>query len=157
MLYPLSYGGGGAIVERGCARPPRAVTYDDGPLGERPTRILVADDDPVILRLIEINLSLEGFEVALTERGEDTIEVARTTNPNLILLDVMMPGMTGWEVAERLKDDPATASIPIVFLSARTQEDDRRRGEELGVAAYVTKPFDPSELVATIREHVRGS
>ena len=116
----------------------------------------MADDDPVILRLIEINLSLEGLEVETAGRGEDTIDKARTMKPDLILLDVMMPGMTGWECAERLKSDPETADIPIVFLSARTQEEDRRRGESLGVAAYVTKPFDPTQLIATIRQHARS-
>ena len=127
------------------------------PLAGPTTRILVADDDPVILRLIEINLSLEGFDVQLAEGGEEAIEKARAEQPNLILLDVMMPGITGWEAAKRLKDDPETADIPIVFLSARTQEEDRRRGEELGVAAYVTKPFDPGDLVSTIRQHARRS
>jgi DNA-binding response OmpR family regulator len=125
------------------------------PLSGPSLRILVADDDAVILRLIEINLSLEGFDVELSERGEDAIARAKERRPDLILLDVMMPGMTGWECARALKDDPETAGIPIVFLSARTQEEDRRRGEELGVAAYVTKPFDPGELVSTIREHAR--
>ncbi len=121
------------------------------------TQILVADDDPVILRLIEINLSLEGFDVELAEGGEVAIEKAKAEQPDLILLDVMMPGVTGWEAAKRLKDDPETTDIPIVFLSARTQDEDRRRAEELGVAAYVTKPFDPGELIVTIREHARGS
>ena len=125
------------------------------PLADTSTRILVADDDAVILRLIEINLSLEGFEVELADRGEDAIAKAKETTPDLILLDVMMPGMTGWECARLLKEDPQTSAIPIVFLSARTQEEDRRRGEELGVAAYVTKPFDPRELISTIREHAR--
>ena len=114
-------------------------------------RVLVADDDPVILRLIEVNLGLEGFEVETADGGEDAIAKARDLAPDVILLDVMMPGMTGWEVAGRLKEDRATAGIPLVFLSARTQEEDRRKGEELGVAAYVSKPFDPVELVDTIR------
>ncbi len=125
-------------------------------MGGPSKRILVADDDPVILRLIEINLSLEGFEVVLADRGEDAIAKARAMQPDLLLLDVMMPGMTGWECARRLKGDDETADIPIVFLSARTQEEDVRRGEELGVAAYVTKPFDPAELVETIRRHARS-
>jgi len=116
----------------------------------------VADDDPVILRLIEINLSLEGLEVELAERGEDAIAKAKTMQPDLILLDVMMPEMTGWECAERLKNDAETADIPIVFLSARTQEEDRRKSEELGVAAYVTKPFEAAHLIATIHEHARS-
>ena len=114
-------------------------------------RVLVADDDPVILRLIEVNLALEGFEVETASGGEDVITKAGQVEPDVILLDVMMPGVTGWDVAARLKADGATAHIPLVFLSARTQEEDKRKGEELGVAAYVSKPFDPVELVATIR------
>ncbi|MGH2676357.1 MAG: response regulator transcription factor [Actinomycetota bacterium] len=114
-------------------------------------RVLVADDDPVILRLIEVNLGLEGFEVETANRGEEAITKARQVAPDVILLDVMMPEMTGWEVAARLKEDGETAHIPVVFLSARTQEEDRRKGQELGVAAYVSKPFDPVELVETIR------
>jgi DNA-binding response OmpR family regulator len=114
-------------------------------------RVLVADDDPVILRLIEVNLGLEGFEVETATGGEDVIAKAEQVEPDVILLDVMMPGVTGWEAAARLKADDATAHIPLVFLSARTQEEDKRKGEELGVAAYVSKPFDPIELVATIR------
>jgi DNA-binding response OmpR family regulator len=114
-------------------------------------RVLVADDDPVILRLIEVNLGLEGFHVATASRGEDAITKAREVAPDVIILDVMMPGMTGWEVAQKLKQDSATAGIPVVFLSARTQEEDRLKGEQLGVAAYVSKPFDPVELVSTLR------
>jgi CheY-like chemotaxis protein len=77
--------------------------------------------------------------------------MARQAAPDVIILDVMMPGMTGWEVAAQLKQDSATAAIPVVFLSARTQEEDRLKGEQLGVAAYVSKPFDPVELVSTLR------
>jgi DNA-binding response OmpR family regulator len=113
--------------------------------------VLAADDDPVILRLIEVNLALEGFEVATATRGEDVLAKAKEVGPDVILLDVMMPGMTGWDIARHLKDDRATSAIPVVFLSARTQDEDRRRGEELGVVAYVNKPFDPADLVGTIR------
>jgi DNA-binding response OmpR family regulator len=119
--------------------------------GEMQPRILVADDDPIILRLLEVNLGLEGFAVETALRGEDAVVRARETHPDLIILDVMMPGMTGHDVAGQLKGDPATADIPIVFLSARTQEEDRARGRELGVAAYITKPFDPGELVDIVR------
>jgi DNA-binding response OmpR family regulator len=118
-------------------------------------RILVADDDPIIRRLIEINLGLEGFEVVAATGGEDALTKARDGSPDLILLDVMMPGITGWEVARLLKEDDTTAGIPVVFLSARTQEEDRRRGEDLGVAAYVSKPFDPQELVDLVRRLAR--
>jgi DNA-binding response OmpR family regulator len=116
-----------------------------------PIKVLAVDDDPVILRLIEVNLSLEGFEVALAAGGDDALAKAREVDPDVILLDVMMPGVTGWDVARRLKDDAATTATPLVFLSAGTQGDDRRKGQELGVAAYVSKPFDPVELVDTIR------
>jgi DNA-binding response OmpR family regulator len=113
-------------------------------------RILVADDDPIILRLLQVNLDLEGFAVDTAARGEDALARALETSPDVILLDVMMPGLTGWDVARQLKGDARTAAIPIVFLSARTQDEDVRRGEELGVAAYVRKPFDPGELVDLI-------
>ena len=113
-------------------------------------RILVADDDPVIVRLLEVNFRLEGYQVETASHGEETIRKARELDPALILLDVMMPGVDGWEVCRRLKDDPATAGIPIVFLSARAQDEDRKRGLDLGVADYVTKPFDPGDLVALV-------
>jgi DNA-binding response OmpR family regulator len=118
---------------------------------DAPITVLAVDDDAVILRLIEVNLSLEGFRVETATSGEDVLARARDVAPQVILLDVMMPGVTGWDVAQRLKEDGTTSGIPIVFLSARTQEEDRRRGEDLGVAAYVSKPFDPTELVQTIR------
>jgi CheY-like chemotaxis protein len=120
-------------------------------------RILVADDDPIIRRLIEVNLGLEGFVVETASGGEDALAKAKQGSPDLILLDVMMPGITGWEVARLLKEDRSTAGIPVVFLSARTQEEDRRRGEALGVAAYVSKPFDPQELVDLVRRLARGT
>ncbi len=113
-------------------------------------RILVADDDPVIVRLLEVNFRLEGYDVETASHGEETIQKALEAGPELILLDVMMPGLDGWEVCRRLKQDRATAGIPVVFLSARAQDEDRKRGLDLGVAEYVTKPFDPGELVALV-------
>jgi DNA-binding response OmpR family regulator len=117
-------------------------------------RVLVADDDPIILRLLEVNLGLEGFAVVTAGRGEEAIRQAQEMRPDLIILDVMMPGMSGYDVAGQLRNDPDTAGIPIVFLSARAQEEDRKRGHALGVAAYVTKPFDPAELVDIVRRLV---
>jgi DNA-binding response OmpR family regulator len=116
-----------------------------------PIKVLAIDDDPVILRLIEVNLSLEGFEVAIVAGGDDALAKAREVDPDVILLDVMMPGVSGWDVARRLKDDAVTNATPLVFLSALSQEEDRRKGQELGVAAYVSKPFEPVDLVDTIR------
>ena len=114
-------------------------------------RILVADDDPVILRLLQVNFRLEGYEVETASHGEDALARAREFAPDLILLDVMMPGVDGWEVCRRLKADPATSAIPVIFLSARAQDEDRKRGHTLGVTEYVTKPFDPGRLVQTVR------
>jgi DNA-binding response OmpR family regulator len=121
-------------------------------LTDRRARVLVADDDAVILRLLEVNFSLEGFDVVTADRGEEALRKATSDGPfDLILLDVMMPGMDGWTVAEALKSEDRVAGVPIVFLSARTQEQDRARGLSLGVAAYVTKPFDPDELLGLAR------
>src|SRR5437764_13610662 len=97
-----------------------------------PALILVADDDPVIVRLLEVNFKLEGYDVETATHGEEALQKARDLRPALILLDVMMPGLDGREVARHLKQDDATATIPILFLPARAQEDARRRG--LGVA-----------------------
>ena len=122
----------------------------------RPTRILVADDDPVILRLLQVNFNLEGYEVHTATRGEEALDKAREHLPDIILLDVMMPGVDGWEVCRQLKEDQATAAIPVIFLSARAQDQDRRRGYELGVVAYVTKPFDPGELIEVVQRSLEG-
>jgi DNA-binding response OmpR family regulator len=116
--------------------------------------ILVVDDDPVIVRLLEINLSLEGFAIFTATNGGDAVRLAQEKRPALVLLDLMMPGMDGWTVREALLEDPATARIPVVVLSARTQDEDRERGYALDVAAYITKPFDPAEMVETVRRHV---
>jgi CheY-like chemotaxis protein len=119
-------------------------------------RILVADDDPVIVRLLQVNFRLEGYEVETAAHGEEAVQKATSTRPDLILLDVMMPGLDGWEVCRRLKAEPETKDIPIIFLSARAQDEDRKRGLELGVVDYVTKPFDPGELVSLVGRCLEG-
>jgi CheY-like chemotaxis protein len=125
--------------------------------GKKRARVLVADDDPIILRLLELNLGLEGFDVATTVSGEDALRMAFERPPDLVLLDVMMPGVSGWDVARALRDDERTADVPVVFLSARTLEEDRRRGEDLGMAAYVTKPFDPAGLMQLVGRVIRAA
>ena len=109
--------------------------------------ILVADDDPVILGLLEVNFEMEGFDVVTAEDGAVALEIARTTRPDVIVLDVMMPKMSGHEVAAALQADPALADIPVIFVSAKAQGADVARGMELGAVDYVTKPFDPIDLV----------
>lgn len=123
-------------------------------MAESPIRVLVVDDDEVIRQLITINLELEGFEVHTAVDGLDALEKVRAVNPAVITLDVMMPRMDGWETAQRLKADPATAGIKVIMLSARAQEADvlRGRGSE-HVDDYLTKPFDPDQLIAVVAKH----
>ncbi len=109
--------------------------------------ILVADDDPVILGLLEVNFEMEGYTVVTAADGAAALEAARSSRPDIIILDVMMPKLTGHEVAEALRDDDALAGIPVIFVSAKAQGADVARGMDLGAADYVTKPFDPIDLV----------
>ncbi len=114
-------------------------------------RVLVVDDDDVIRQLISVNLELEGFEVSTAYDGQDCLDKVKDVDPVVVTLDIMMPRLDGWEAASRLRDDPDTAGIKVVLLSARAQEADLQRGSRLGVDAYLTKPFDPDELIATVR------
>ena len=114
-------------------------------------RVLVVDDDDVIRQLITVNLELEGFDVATAIDGQDCMDRVKDVRPDVITLDVMMPRLDGWEAAGRLRADPDTAGIKVVLLSARAQEADLERGSRIGVDAYLTKPFDPDELIAVVR------
>ncbi|GAA2160835.1 hypothetical protein GCM10009727_74360 [Actinomadura napierensis] len=118
------------------------------PLG----RVLVVDDDEVIRQLIAVNLQLEGFEVSTAVDGQDCLEKVAEARPDVITLDVMMPRLDGWVTAIKLREDPGTAHIRVVMITARAQEHDIRRGHEIGVDAYVTKPFDPNQLIQTVRK-----
>jgi DNA-binding response OmpR family regulator len=116
------------------------------------TRVLVIDDESPIRLLCRVNLEAEGMEVLEAADGPSGLEKARAEAPDVILLDVMMPGLDGWRVAEELLDDPRTAAIPIVFLTARAELRDRARGIDLGGVDYVTKPFNPVELAPLVRD-----
>jgi DNA-binding response OmpR family regulator len=120
-------------------------------LDESP-RVLVVDDEAPIRLLCRVNLEAEEMTVLEAADGISGLEAARTERPDVILLDVMMPGLDGWRVAEQLLDDPDTRGIPIVFLTARAELRDRARGLDLGGLDYVTKPFNPVELAALIRD-----
>ncbi len=117
------------------------------------TKVLVVDDEAPLRLLCRANLEAEGFEVVEAATGRAGLEAARAERPDLILLDVMMPGVDGWTVAEELLADDATEAIPIVFLTARADVRDQARGIDLGGVDYVTKPFNPLEL-ATVLENV---
>ncbi|MGN6574315.1 MAG: response regulator transcription factor [Nocardioides sp.] len=118
-------------------------------------RVLVVDDSPVIRDLIAVNLELEGFVVDLAEDGEAALEAVGRSRPDLVTLDVVMPRLGGFETATRLRADPSTAHIPIVIVTARASAADFERGEEIGVDGYLTKPFEPAELVALVSRLVR--
>ena len=116
------------------------------------TRVLVIDDEPPIRLLCRVNLEAEGMEVLEASDGPTGLEKARNDEPDVILLDVMMPGLDGWQVAEELIDGERTNAIPIVFLTARAEARDRARGLDLGGIDYVTKPFNPVELAPLVRD-----
>jgi two-component system alkaline phosphatase synthesis response regulator PhoP len=116
------------------------------------TRVLVIDDEAPIRLLCRVNLEAEGMQVLEASDGPTGLEEARSERPDVILLDVMMPALDGWRVAERLVDDPSTQDIPIIFLTARAEFRDRARGLDIGGVDYVTKPFNPLELAALVRD-----
>jgi two-component system phosphate regulon response regulator PhoB len=119
------------------------------------TKILVVDDEPDIIELVEFNLKSAGFEVLTAVDGAEAIEKARQLQPNLILLDLMLPEIDGMEVCKTLRREPATAGIPIIMLTAKAAEIDRVLGLELGADDYVTKPFSPRELILRIKGILR--
>jgi DNA-binding response OmpR family regulator len=116
------------------------------------TRVLVIDDEAPIRLLCRVNLEAEQMEVIEASDGPTGLEKARNEEPDVILLDVMMPGLDGWQVAEELLDGDRTNSIPIVFLTARAEVRDRARGLDLGGIDYITKPFNPIELAPFVRD-----
>lgn len=119
-------------------------------------RVLVVEDDHVIRELLVVNLKMEGHETVTAVDGGEALAAVGDRAPDVILLDMMMPGIDGWEVAGRLKGDEETRDIPIVALSARAMQADIERGTALGVDRYVTKPFDPIELMRLVDELAGG-
>lgn len=139
---PAAPGPGGApSAEAGAAR------ADGGSL-----RVLVVDDEPSMRALCRVNLRAAGIEVLEAGDGEAALALAQAERPDLVLLDVMMPGLDGWEVARRLAAAKATRGIPVVFLSARAEPSDKLRGHEAGAVAYITKPFD----VVTLSQRIES-
>jgi DNA-binding response OmpR family regulator len=115
-------------------------------------RVLVVDDDPQVLKLLQVNFELEGYDVVTATNGEDALEHVRGDSPDVVVCDVMMPGIDGLEVVRRLRADPETVTLPLVVVSAKAQRADVSHGLQLGADAYVTKPFDPSELLGVVAD-----
>jgi DNA-binding response OmpR family regulator len=115
-------------------------------------KILVVDDEEHVVAAIVTNLELEGFDVVPAYSGSEALELVAEEKPDLIVLDVMMPEMSGWEVLQSLKDNPDTETVPVVMLTALSQDRDIEMGWELEANAYLTKPFDPAKLIRIVRE-----
>lgn len=115
-------------------------------------RVLVVDDDPQVLKLLRVNFELEGYDVLTATNGEEALDLVGRDSPDAIVCDVMMPGIDGLEVVRRLRAQPDTAGLPLVVVSAKAQRADVKAGLELGADAYVTKPFDPSELLTVVSD-----
>jgi len=119
-----------------------------------PKKILVIEDYHETAQLIENIFKMKGFEVVLAYDGASGLEKAAAEKPDLILLDVMMPGMSGVEVCKKLKSDPATSKIPVVMVSVKTASEDIGEGKEAGADDYVVKPFDPADLVKIVEKYL---
>jgi two-component system alkaline phosphatase synthesis response regulator PhoP/two-component system response regulator VicR len=111
-----------------------------------PKKILVADDEPYILMALTDAVEMEGYDCVTAVNGKEALQKAREERPDLIMLDIMMPYMDGFEVCRELKADPATRDIPVIMLTAKSQQVDIQKGKEAGADDYITKPFRPSTL-----------
>jgi len=123
-------------------------------VGETLGRVLVVDDSDVIRQLISVNLEMEGFEVATAVDGQDALEKILVVLPDVITIDVRMPRLDGFDTVAALRADPRTANLKVAMVTACAQDSDVERGDEVGVDAFITKPFDPSTLVRTVRDLV---
>lgn len=116
-----------------------------------PRTVLVVDDEPHVVRLVQINLAQLGFQVRSAGDGEEALAMVAREKPDLVILDVMMPKLDGFETLSRLRADPETAEIPVIMLTARAQDEDTFEGYGRGARWYLTKPFTPGDLRATVR------
>lgn len=118
-------------------------------------KILIVEDEKDIVKMLEYNLKKEGFKALSASDGEDALDLVIRQRPDLVILDLMLPGMDGLEVCKNLKNDTKTRAIPVIMLTAKSQESDKIVGLELGADDYVTKPFSPRELIARIKAVLR--
>jgi len=119
---------------------------------EATPHILIVDDDEFIVEYMKVNLEIDGYQVSVAYDGEEAIKVTKEKKPDLILLDIMMPKIDGWEVCRKLKGDLDTRDIPIIMVSAKTQVEDFIKGIETGAIYYIMKPFSPGQLTEAIRK-----
>lgn len=122
-----------------------------------PLKVLVCDDERHIVRLIQINLEKNGFEVVTAFDGKEGLEKIKSEKPNMVVLDVMMPYMDGFEVLKNLRREPETEALPVIMLTAKAQDKDVFEGYHYGADLYLTKPFNPQELVAFVKRIASSS
>ena len=115
-------------------------------------RVLIVDDDPVIRRLLQVNFRLADFEVDVAGGGEEALSIMASARPDIVVMDVTMPDVDGFQVVRRMREDDRLRDVHVVILSARSSDADQAAAEQLGAAAYLTKPFDPAELIDIVRE-----
>ena len=116
--------------------------------------VLIIEDEKLIIVSTQMVLEAAGFHVESATSGEEGIQKARSSTPDLILLDIMMPGIDGWETLNRLKRDTATAEIPVIIFTAREHSRGHQKSSEMGAAEYFRKPFEPDELIELVEKHV---
>lgn len=119
-------------------------------LSDRPV-VLVVDDDPSIVHVVKVNLQLDGMRVVAASTGSEALELAKTEKPDVVMLDIMMPDIDGWMVLSELRGMPGTANVPVIMLTAKTQEEARVLAFKMGAQQYLTKPFNPLELAPRVR------
>lgn len=119
-------------------------------------RILVIEDNPKMAALIQQGLTEQGYNVDVAHRGHDGHDLAATLAHDLIILDIMLPDIDGFEVCRKLKSADETAAVPVLMLTALSQDENRQKGMECGAVDYMTKPFDPDQLMSMIRRHAEG-
>ncbi len=129
----------------------RGMAQNPSTTGNRAPRVLVVEDEADVAEMIRYNLGKEGYEVRLAGTGTDALRHAKETRFDVILLDIMVPQLNGWEICRRLKLDRETQAIPVIMVTGRVEEGDKVLGFEMGADDYVTKPFSPRELIARVR------
>ena len=142
-----------AVLERGQST--SILTPLMSPSSTAAGRVLIVEDDPDIAHLLSHSLKRAGFGIETLSSGQEVIAAVRRQRPDLVLLDLMLPGLDGLEVCRSLRGDPLTAALPVIMLTARAEESDRIVGLELGADDYITKPFSPNEVVARVRALLR--
>ena len=141
-------------LKRTIRRGGRERRKGDFKVAEEKKTILIVDDEPDFIKILQIRLEHAGYNIVAASNGVDALKILESVNPQLVLLDVMMPDMNGYQFCRRAKSSPKTNKIPIIMVTAKAQESDRFWGLETGAADYITKPYESSEMLEKIKRHI---